>query len=373
MRTPPCAILRALLKPLGFHSEFHMNEAPENLKPLDAQFHRLYELEARIRKLDPWKWLTPADIFCIQFEGREPLFVCFHSNNDAKTVDIASGWSNYAVLLHVHTHKIHYPGFYFETKMFQTGRLDPARMFPGEVENYERHGPAERGKDVPFFRSHNIGFAPWPVNREEAALLCEILYAIFGMAMRLEDFREPVGCRVMREVYTVSISKDGAHSAPQWVPVPAIPPARQPDANLPGELLQRVSGLPRGSRPMEIEHILLPLLPGKYPLDKPPQTTYLFLLATALDERRAEILLINLHADGDTANVWSRFPGCLLEAIISRGVRPPEFLVTDSRLMSAIRPLTEILPFKLTRAEQLPIIGRESPEILKKLAIQGAL
>ena len=343
-----------------------MNDSPKPKKPLAAQLRRLYELEGRIHDLDPWQWLAPADIFCVQFEDREPLFVCFHHSGEIKAIDIAVGWPGYTVLLHVHTHKIHYPGFYFETRMLQVGRLDAQRTFEGEALNHEKYGREEANGAVPFFRTHNIGYVPWPVNRDEAALLCDVLYAVFGMAMRLEDFSEPLGNRAMEAVFTVNINADGALSAPEWVALPEIPPGVQADVNLPGQLLHLVRKLPEAPHPVEVEHIFLPVLPGKLRRGAPPETAYVFLLAGGADETIGGHFI--LHARGDIANVWTEFPVRLLEVFLRQRMRPPEILVTDSRLMTMLRPLTELLPtLKLTRAEELPVITREGAEVLKEL------
>ncbi len=340
-------------------------------KPLAKQLRRLYELEARIYDLDPWKWLTPADIFCVQFEGRDPLFICFHAEREHKSIDIGVGWPNYVVLLHVHTHKIHYPAFYFETRMFQCGRLDALRTFATERVNYDKYGPPNRGQRIPFFRTHNIGYTPWPVDREEAQLLCDTLYAAFGMALRLEDFREPIGHRAMDAVYTISISASGAMSDPQWVPLPKIQDGIQADVNLSGDLLQRVRDLPEAPLPMEIEHVFLPVLFEQRRTTTPPETAYLFLTAGG----RYAFIGANLvlHARGNLANVWTQLPGRLLQVFLSQHMRPPEIQVTDSRLISVLRPLTELLPIKITRAERLPIIERDSPPIIKKLTGENTL
>ena len=348
-----------------------LDEKKATAKPLVKHLARLYELEAQIHRLDPWQWLTPADIFCVHREGYDPLFVCFNRIGEFKTVDIGLGWKMYPTLLHVHAQKAKYPAFYFEARMFQFGRLPADGLFPAEVENHAKHGPAEKDALVPYFRSHGVGRAPWPVNRAEALFLADVMYIIFGTAMRLEDFREPIGDRAMREVYTVPVAADGKPGEPFWKPVPNIPNEIHADTRLPGELLKRVHSLPVGTRPMEIEHIFLPCVPGdKISPTKPPSTGYLFLLATGRNETQAEIAAFTLQAGDDLKNVWGNLPKHLLDIFAMQGVLPPEIQVTDSRLLSVLRPLTEHFPFKLTRTETLPIIANESAVIIEKLGLR---
>ncbi|MCL1888288.1 MAG: hypothetical protein FWF96_05400 [Kiritimatiellaeota bacterium] len=352
-------------------NENQPDEKKARAKPLVKQLRGLYGREARIHGLDPWKWLSPTDIFGIQREGCEPVFVCFNTIVGAfKTVDVALGWNAYDMLLRVHTQKVNHPAFYFETRMFQFGRLDPARLYPMEVANHARHGfPPDADGRIPFFRSHQVGRVPWPVNRVEAAFLDDVMHVVFGMAMRLEDFHEPVGSRAMEEVYMMPMDNEGRLGEPHWVPVPEIPGEIQADVNLPGELLKRVRELPAGAQPMEIGHVFLPYFPGKYPANTPPRTGYLFILATPGKGRRAEVLLFTLHAEESASSVWSGLPVRILDAIATQTKRPPEIKVTDSRLMALLRPLTELLPLKLTRAGQLPLIGRECQGVLKAMGL----
>ena len=352
-------------------NENQLSEKQAVAKPLVRHLRRLYELEARIHGLDPWKWLAPTDIFAIQREGYEPLFVCFNQTSGFNTVDIGLGWSSYPMLLNVHANKIHYPAFYFETRMFQFGRVDPDRLFAVEAENHAKYGLPQNDGRVPFFRSHQVGFAPWPVNRAEAVFLADVLYIIFGMAMRVEDFREPLGSRAMEEVYTIPMAADGTLGEPEWVPFPGIPNEIHADVNLAGDLLQRVRDLPAGKHAMEIEHVFLPYFPGKHSASTPPKTGYLFILANPRNDRRADIAYFTLHADHELSNVWSALPGHILNAIATQTERPPEIQVTDSRLLALLRPLTELLPLKLTRSEKLPIIEGECPELLKKLGVNA--
>jgi len=353
-------------------TENQLSEKQAVSKPLVRHLRRLYELEARIHDLDPWKWLAPADIFAIQREGYEPLFVCFNQINGFNTVDIGLGWRSYPTLLHVHTHKIHYPAFYFETRMFQFGRLDPDRIFAVEAENHAKLGPPGHTGRVPFFRSHQVGFAPWPVNRAEAMFLADVLYIIFGTAMRVEDFREPLGSRAMEEVYTVPMAADASLGEPLWVPFPGVKNEIQADVDLPGDLLKRVKNLPMGDQPMEIDHVFLPYFPGRRKLSstKPPQTGYLFIFASPRDDHRhADVVYFTLHAEHELSNVWSKLPVHILGIIATLPTRPPEIKVTDSRLLALLRPLTEMFQLKLTRAESLPIIEREYPGLLKKMGV----
>lgn len=337
-------------------------------KPLARQWRRLYELEAKIHALDPWKWLSPSDIFCLQFEDRPPLFICFHKNGDVKSIDIGVGWVNYVMLLHVHTHKIHYPGFYFETFMFQAGRVEPGRAFDIERESYEKYGNGAGAKTIPFFRAHRVGFTPWPLNRHEAEEVCSILFYTLGMLLRIEDAPGPIGAHAMKQVLTARISKDGVMTPPEWQPLPDIPNGIQADVNLPGDLLQTVRNLPEAPRPVEIEHIFLPVhlrdnqTPSYTAL---PQTGYVFLIAGGAADSIGHTLV--LHADGDLANVWAQIPLRVLQTFASQHARPREIMVTDTRLMNVLRPLTELLPIKLTRAESLPIIERDGKKVLKKL------
>jgi len=353
-------------------NETHLDEKKARSKPLAAHLRRLYELESRIHGLNPWKWLAPPDIFAIQREGYEPLFVCFNKTMTGfDTVDIGLGWRSYPVLLHVHTHKVHYPAFYFENRMFQFGRLDADRLFAVETENHAKHGLPQSGGRVPFFRSHQVGFAPWPVNRAEALFLADVMYIVFGMAMRVEDFREPLGSRAMEEVYMMPVDAEGQLGEPSWVPLPAIPNDLQADVDLTGGLLQRVKDLPAGDSAMEIDHVFLPYFPGKHSASQAPQTGYLFILAIPRGNRRAVLVYFTLHANHDVSNVWSKLPVHILEVIASQSTRPPEIQVTDSRLLALLRPLTEMFPLRLTRAVKLPIIENECPELLKKLGVKS--
>ena len=352
------------------NTETRMDEKKARAKPLRKHLRRLYELEARIHGLDPWKWLAPADIFGIHREGCDPLFVCFHEIAGFKAVDIGLGWRSYHMLLHVHARKIHDPAFYFENRMFQFGRLDPKRVYDVEAAHYNRDAVATPDGLVPYFRSHQVGRAPWPVNRAEAVFLADVLYIIFGMAMRVEDFSEPLGSRAMEEVYVMPVAADGAPGEPRWEPVPPVPAEPRPEAAVSADVVKRVRGLPAGSRPMEMDHVFLPLFPGKHPANTPPRTGYLFLFAVG---RRggADISAFVLHADGDLSNVWPRLPAHVLKVMAAQPARPPEIRVADSRLMALLRPLTELLPVKLTRAENLPLIERESPGIINKMGLRN--
>ena len=227
---------------------------------------------------------------------------------------------------------------------------------PMDFPHFEAVGLAD-GKAEIF--SYFPGMVPLPPTPDENALLGPLLYACYGLMMRVEEDPE----LLMRyssegEMFSLREGLDGRwRDAPYKIP-PEPNPFWQENVSLDRKKCEIASRLPFATEEKwEADFVLAPMF-----RTNEPRPRFLYLLAAVDAERRSRVVWIKMSV-GNGADalkrMWEGHAQRFLDAILAHGRIPGEIHVRSSRFARFLRPLGMQLPFKLVQNAKLPELAAE--------------
>lgn len=224
---------------------------------------------------------------------------------------------------------------------------------PMDFPHFESVG-VEGGKAEVF--SYLPGKVPLPPNKEENAVLGPLLYATYGLFMRIEEDPE----LLMRyssdnAMFSLREGLDGKwRDAPLKIP-PDPNPIWQENVSLDKKKCEAASRLPFArEEKWEADFILAPMFHTKE-----PRPRFLYILAAVdADTRSRKVWMKMSVGDGPDAlkHMWEGHAQRFLDAILDLGSIPGEIHIRSTRFARFLRPLGLQLPFKLVQHTKLPAL-----------------
>src|SRR5438270_9628452 len=155
----------------------------------------LYELASRVRAVAPWKWMEEIDIFGVEMpEDPGPLFVSvMGAIEEHYAVALYPGVEALTALWALHHNEHASPEQVLEIPQVQLSFENREFLEPEDLRIIKQLGLKFRGKNAwPRFRSYRPGFAPWFLDKNEAAMLHVALQQLLDVAPRLQADPSPV-------------------------------------------------------------------------------------------------------------------------------------------------------------------------------------
>ena len=321
-----------------------------------AQWLRLYELADRLDRLAPWEWMSAADCFGLAVPGMdEPCFAVFGGRpGEFRHVRFLMGWKAfYDFMTRVADASKQTPTWLLEIPMIELLFIGKDMLFDHETAFLAKLGRApEDGCGTPVFRTITPGYHPWLPSAAERAFLEAALYQAFGMAMRVESDGMLLKSRMPREVLLREQDARGEWRD-TWSPVKEIADV-EVEVRLGVQALQALAGKPLAPMSVQVDLVFSPLTIGVE--GKRPRTAYILLLVDAVSGMIiAEELF---QATKGIAQMWSEIPERLLEVFTRLGGFPEAIEISSDRMANLLRPLGEMIPFKMVRRERLSLLEK---------------
>jgi hypothetical protein len=310
----------------------------------------LYDLADRLKKLAPWGWMGAADSFGVRLaDSDETGFVTFMANGtDYRACAVFRGWDAWRDALAARLSQDE-PAWMVETPQLQLAYFDRALVTSTEVDVIRALGRRYRGKQAwPVFRSHRVGYLPWMVDQAEAQWLTGVLRQVYGMAMRVESDPGLLQSR-FPDAFLVRVQDRQGAWTDDWQ---VMPPATNEEISVSIDLgkIGRLREAQVQPRRLQID-LAITTAVVRSAEEAPPQTAYVLMVVDA-ETGRIEAGEI-LHATGGIEAMWASVPDLLLQVFLALGGFPREVEVGTERMANVVRPLTEMLPIRLTRREKL--------------------
>ena len=337
--------------------------------PVSA-WRRLYDVTRRIRALDPWHWMTLGDVFGIHPHGAVgPGFVIFSEQGDParRMISVYPGWTAFrdAILSQTRDDGLAPLARAVEESwvrmMFipeaSLGRFDRAVLVRLGVD-------LTCGDEFPAFCSQRVGYFPDRLDPSEVAWLAQILYQAYGMAMRIEAIPDLPRQRLPRLflVWTQDAAGDWHDT---WVEEPAT--RTEMDVSLALDQVRRVRQHPADATVLQADLVLSPL---KMKSIGNHRAEAVFTLLLVNRETEMIVSCDALQATAGIAAMWAQVPGGVLKGLEQLDALPAEIEVCNERMLNVLRPLTELLPFKLTRRENLNALAVARDSLSALLRVQ---
>lgn len=328
-----------------------------------ADWRRLFDVAAKIRKLDPWQWMTLGHLFGVQLYGmKEPEFVLFSelASNSQRIVAVFSGWMAFRVAFANNSdHK--------RPILERTVEESWVRLVFGSADGLNRSDKAilnrlglyQEGLDeYPMFCSQRIGYFPDHLSADEVVSMREVLYQAYGMALRIESNLTMTQERLPQTFFVRVQQADGSWED-AWLDEP-VHERHEIDVGLEGSYINRLQQLTGSEAVFQINLLLTPLRTkskGNH------RSEAVFTLLVVERQTGSMVCCEVLQAIDGVAAMWAKIPGVVLRAIDEFGAIPAEIEVCRDMMFDALRPLSELLPFKLRSRNKLEAIDGMVAEV----------
>lgn len=334
------------------------------------QWMRLYTLAEQLDQLEPWHWMGGADCFGISVPSwDEPCFVIFGGQpKEFRNVRFLVGWKAfYDLVTRLADPSKQVATWLLEIRMIELLFVSDNLLFEHEqafLKTLKRS--ASEACSTPMFRSIVPGYHPWLPDERERRLLEIAVYQAFGMAMRVEADGTLLKTRFPSEIL---MRKQDAQGVWQdtWSKVQEVGD-EEVDVRIESRRLQTIRGLPMQPVTLQLDLVFTPL--RILPDGTRPQTAYVLL---AVDAKSGFIVAGELlQATEGIAQMWALIPEKLLEMFEQLGGCPEVIEIQTDRMANLLRPLSELLPFKMVRREQLVMLDKAREHLSTFIAKEGA-
>ncbi len=319
------------------------------------QWLRLYQLADKIKALKAWEWMGIQDCFGVMTnEMHEPCTVLF-CNSESSGFDIRFmiGWKSfYDMVIHLAKPALQEPSFLLELRFVNLLFLESAQMGEHEQAVLDAIGrkPDAEGKS-PVFRSFIPGYHPWQPDSHERDLLEDAMYQTLGMVLRVESNGDLLKPRFPHELL-IREKRESGEWHDRWVRV-KNPVNEEVEVSVEKRRIYALRGKPLLPITVQMDLILTSLAVQTLK-NKRPQTTYVLLL---VDVSSGKIYSGELmHATEGVPQMWGHIPERLLSIFEQMNGCPSTIELRSDRMANLMRPLSELLSFKMVRRERLSVL-----------------
>jgi hypothetical protein len=324
--------------------------------PVSA-WRRLYDVADHIRALDPWPWMTLGHVFGVQPHGSAgPGFVLFSKQGDParRAVSIYPGWAAFrdAIMSHAHPDGRAPLERTIEESWMRLMFLPQSGLSRGDRAVLVRLGcDLTEAAEFPAFCSQKVGYFPDRLGPAEVVWLSAVLYQAYGMAMRVEATPDLTQERLPRTFFVRTQDAAGDwHDS--WMDEPVA--RTDVDVSIDLDRVRRIRRHPADATVLQADLVLSPL---KMKSAEDHRSEAVFTLLLVNGDTRMIIRCDALQATEGIESMWAQVPGAVLKGMEQLDALPAAIEVRSERMLNVLRPLTELLPFKLTRRNKLDALA----------------
>lgn len=336
---------------------------------------RLYDLAGQFLKAAPWQWLREDQLIVLKRPGvAEPDHISIMGaagNHRCLAVYLGNqGRHRFNLLQEQQVDGVVLTqddtiALIFETPQLQASFAAREDLFPEELGEIKALGRRYRGENWPCFRSFQPGYAPCPVNDDEAGLLADAIEQALVVVPDLRDdpfadYREGSGGGVER--ITRERGEDGVWRSTWTHDDMRLATFPEP---LPSEfLLAAVAELPAAKAGLECQFQLIPAPVG----EKRSRALFPYLMMSVDAEtgRVAGAGLLSVE-DRSHDSLIASVPDTFLKQWISHGKRPASIAVANGMSETLLRGTAGSLGIPLRRQDELPELELAFASLMQSL------
>lgn len=326
-------------------------------EPTHADWRRLYELAAEIKKLAPWGWMQEDDLFAVQNpDTGENGFVSI----------MGSGGEHFAVGVYLGTEAL--MGFWmmqqmpaFDMEMFLSFRQLQLSFEDREIVEEEDRavmkelGLKFRGRNAwPIFRSFQPGYLPWLINPAEARFLIHALEQTLQVAPRVRGNPDLLEMADNDTYFGRVVRLKGGQ--PVWSDeaiVVSAPERTSIELPMNETLLEAVAAKPqRRGFTLELDTIGLEMIVGD-----DEGRPYMPTMLLGVDAKSGMVLIHEfLNPAGGPLDMLGSIPATLVEQMAAWDNRPATIHVAEEPLADLVDLLSDALGWKVRLMDELKML-----------------
>ena len=327
-------------------------------KPTIAEWTRLYELAAELKKLAPWEWMDESEIFGVENpETKEIGFVSVMGMlGEHLSVGVYLGAEGlYDFWDFQEAGPTAEPFALFEIPQLQVSFENREDIEKQDREMITQLGLKFRGKqNYPIFQSIRPRFMPWFITSGEAQILIYAIEQTLDVAPRVRENPNFLPTE-KDEVYLVRAAEKQGKTLVWRDEMREIPPPADQEfvINIPLALVDKLKAFPQNKNfVLEIDLFYAPTPVGEK--GKRPYIPRMLMLADASSGMIAGFQLIQPQED-DLEN-YTAIGEHLFAELQKLNVRPREIRVASDALFELLKGLNQKLNIKLRQSDDLRAI-----------------
>lgn len=330
-------------------------------QPTIAEWKRLYETAAELKKLAPWEWMDETEIFGVE-------------NPDTKEIGFVStmGMAGEHLSVGVYIGAEGLYGFWdfqeagleaepfalFEIPQLQVSFEDRENLEKQDRDLIKKLGLKFRGsQNYPLFRSIRPGFMPWFITSEEARFLIYAIEQTLEVAPRVRENPNILTPEsdTENEVVLVRFAEKKNGKLVWRDEMREIPPPAEKEfiIKVPQALVDRIKAFPQAKDfILEIDLFYSPTPVGEK--GKRPYIPKMLMLADGRSGMIAGFQII--QPKEDEIENYTEIGRHLFESLQKLSVRPQEIRVASDAIFDLLKGLNQQLNIKLRQTDDLRAI-----------------
>jgi hypothetical protein len=313
----------------------------------------LYDTASQVRAMAPWAWMEESDVFGVEVPGDAgQIFVSVMGAIGAHyAVAVYPDDAALTALWALRDDEHASPEQVLEIPQVQLSFEDRELLDRQDRQIIKQLDLTFRGRNSwPHFRSYRPGFAPWFLEKDEAATLLLALRQLLDVGPRLRIDPSPVRAHDPR-TYLMRTLKAGAKDRAWRDEFRKIPPVNVSMPRvLPGaDAIRQCHGLPKVENGIEADFFLVPVRIGGR--KERPRYAYSLLLVESTSGRVVgqEMLVVQKSVN----DMLSSIPDKLIDQFKGYGIRPQWLAVRPGRFADILQPTCEALGIDLRIRQKL--------------------
>jgi len=334
--------------------------------PTPEEWKNLYDAAVRFKNLAPWKWMDETEVFGVQDPvGGKVGYCCVMGGlGEFHALAVYLGERGLEGFLKILSEAVSHEEAMYTQECLMASFVGSKDVDARDKALIKQLGLKFRGATAwPEFRSHQPGYLPWYLNRDEALFLTEAL----EQACIVYE-----ACRSSKDIFhsgppesipvRVASSEKGTRQWETQYMIPALPRKESPiptDIAAVDEVtLQRIKKKPiRLATAWEIDYFYTPVTVGE-----PGTRPYFPGAVMVTDHQTGMILATELYQPGQWAQTMQ---GKLKELISVAEVLPAQLIVNKEEVKKLLKISFPDLPSKVKKLKRLPAVDEARASLFK--------
>lgn len=337
--------------------------------PLDT-WKTLHDLTSKVYAMKPWEWMEEINVFGVRdATDGTTLFVSV----------MGMLGEHHAVAIYPNAESL--AGFWamqaaasqevLAQRLFMTYHVQASlgakkELLPPEKAIAQQLKVRPAGSHAwPMFRSYRPGWAPWPVNAQEARWTKLALEQLLHVAPRFLEAPDLLDAKVSDDHYLVRQPTAASQEA-AWSDTfeEFVLHEEWPQASLEPDIRDELRTLPQ--EPFSLEVDVMPSMTLIGPRSGRPASPFIFL--AVVQEAGAVVAFELMDPEGPVGNLWLRLPSLLARSMRKVGARPAWLCVRSRLTQGAVEPACRQLGIPLRIDAELPALTEAYESLLDHLS-----
>lgn len=340
-------------------------------KPSLKEWKKLYGAANRVKKLEPWNWLSENQFFGVKNPetGGIGFVSVMGALGEHYSIAVYMGSEGLYGLLDLYdSDPLQNPEILLEIPQLQASFESRQELEKEDINIIKKLGYKFKGKsNWPMFRSYRPGHVPWFLDADEARFLTYALEQLEVMAPRLKEDPEMLDFENYDEfLIRIPEKKDGEIIWNETVESVPPPEDKEVSFSVDQDIIDDMRKKPKKKANIQMGFFMIPspIMEGERPF-------FPYMLVIVDGEQGTILGQEIFQPKPSPEDMWTKVPNAALEQLAVLKTVPKEIKVTTDLLEGLLYFLTEELDIKIKFDPRLPAIAAVKKHLMEFLGMGG--